>query len=87
MGSSNKKPTVQNHSLSGVKIVDGDFYVPVFQIIKLCKRFGLHQAKDLAIVIERALNDIKTNEDKKKAIPIMLINDSKFQFNSNATIC
>ena len=71
MDSSNKKSNVHSHNLRGIKMIDGEFYVPLFQIVKFCKRFALYKAKDLAVVIEQALNELKTNKVKQKDIPIL----------------
>jgi len=77
MDSSNKKPIVHSHHLSGVKVIDGEFYVPILQVIRFCKRFALYKAKDLAMVIERALIELKTNKVKQKDIPVI---DTKKSF-------
>ena len=70
----------KTYPLRGVKYVDGELHIPIFEIVNFCRYFPKLTTEQFRSLLERSVEELKGNESKSQVVPKLSVKGQKKSF-------
>jgi hypothetical protein len=68
------------YPLRGVKDIDGELHIPIFEIINFCRYFPKLTTEQLSSLLDKSMEELKANESILREVPKLQTTGQKRSF-------